>query len=175
MEKLTHIVFAFGPGGWVKTSWRRGDRERTEFVRFEPQKRGGWVIAELRVKNPTAANLREIPLHRIAVAFNALEMSEELRDGLEEAVPADLDGAMRAAYNRRPRRNTLKRPPGRKLSEEFFRSVAITYREAIVRGLNPVMTVAEDAGVPHSTAARWIAQARDKKFLPPAQRGKVAV
>ncbi len=175
MEKLTHIDFALGPGGWVKTGWRRDGRERTAWIRFEERTRRRlteWVIAELRVKDPTAASLREIPLHRIALSFNALEISASLRDYIDEPVPGDLESAIREQYRSHPRKK-LKRPAGRKLDDDFFRAVAFAYRDAAVRGLNPVQTLADDAGAPHSTVARWIAQARARGYLPPAGRGQV--
>jgi hypothetical protein len=185
MEKLTHIDFALGPGGWVKTHWRRGGPERTAWVRFEEQPSRGrkranapapqWRVAELRVTvDDTTENLRAIPLHRIELAFNALghEMSAELRQWLNDEVPGDLDKAIRKQFEKHPRKK-LKRPARRKLDDAFFRDVAFAYREALIRGLNPGMTIAEDAGVPHSTAARWIAQAREKDYLPKTRQGKV--
>ncbi len=174
MEQLTHIDFAFGPGGWVKAWWRRGGPEKCAYVRFKPRKTDWWIIDKLQVDMPTAESLREIPLHRIAVAFNALEMKSELREWIDDEVPSDLDKAFRERYRPEPRKN-LKRPAQRKLDDDFFRQVAFTYREAVIRGLNPGQTIAADAGVPHSTASRWIALARQKKFLPPPQRGKVTV
>jgi hypothetical protein len=175
MEKLTNVDFALGPGGWVKTSWRRGGPERSAWVRFEPRKHGDWVIAELRVQKPTAESLREIPLYRIGLSFNALKIREELREWFEDEVPANLDEAIRAHYRNRPRQK-LQRPARRRLDEDFFLEVAFTYREAAIRGLDPVQTIAEDADVPHSTAARWVGQARDKKFLPrKPRRGKVTL
>jgi transposase len=41
--------------------------------------------------------------------------------------------------------------------------------------MNPNTTIAEDAGVPYSTAARWIAKAREKRYLGKARQGKVTV
>jgi hypothetical protein len=177
VERLTHIDFAFGPGGWVKTYWRRNGPEQTAWLRFKPTSRARkprWRIAELRVHNPTQERLREIPLHRAELAFNALEISHTLRDQLDDDVPADLDTAIRDQYRGQPRRK-LQRPATRKLDDEFFRAVAFTYREAVIRGLNPGQTIAGDAAVPHSTAARWIAQARERRYLPPASQGKVSV
>jgi hypothetical protein len=175
MEKLTNIDFALGPGGWVNTKWRRGGRESSAYIRFEPRKRGLWGMAELQVKSPTATGLAEIPLHRIETAFNLLDIREELRERLDEDVSAKLDAAFKHHFRRQPRRK-LKRPTARKLDDNFFLDVAFAYREAAVRGLDPVQTIAEDAGVPHSTAARWVAQAREKGrgYLPPAARGKVS-
>jgi hypothetical protein len=183
MKKLTHIDFALGPGGWVKTWWRRGGRESTAWIRFEEVPRRGrkaadarpqWRVAELRVKlNGTdAEQLREIPLHRIELSFNALPISATLPQWINDDVPGDLEGAIRELYEQGPRKK-LKRPAQRKLDDGFFRDVAFTYREAATRGLNPGMTIAEDAGVPHSTAARWIATARDKGYLPKTRQGRL--
>jgi hypothetical protein len=177
VEELTHIVFAFGPGGWVKTFWRRSGAEESAWIRFEPVTRARktpWRIVELRVLNPTAERLREIPLHRAELAFNALEMSETLRDQLKRPVPADLDSAIYELYRAEPRKQ-LQRPATRKLDDEFFRAVAFAYRDAVIRQLNPGKTIAADADVPPTTAARWIAQARERGYLPPATQGKVSV
>jgi hypothetical protein len=185
MEQLTHLDFEFGPGGWVKTNWRRGGGpEQSVWIRWAPpkRKRGGkpserrWSMEEVRIADPLGKDVRfrEIPLPRIYIAFNALEMADELYESLDDEVPADLERAMREKWQTQPRIK-LERPAQRKLDDEFFRMVAQAYRGAVIRGLPPVKTIAEDAGVPHSTVARWIAQTRARKFLPPPQQGKVTV
>ena len=52
--------------------------------------------------------------------------------------------------------------------------MAFAYREAVEAGLPPSKTLAEDADTPPGTVNRWIAQARERGFLPPAERGKVS-
>ncbi len=184
MDKLKHINFAFtAGGGWVKANLlRESGREQSAWVRFEEVKRRKhsdgrpvWRIAELQVKSPTAEALREIPLQRLEVAFNGLEMSAELLDTIDEVPSADLDSAISGRFNRQSPRKKFQRPASRRLNDEFFAQVAAAYREAVIRGLDPGKTLAEDADVPHSTAARWIAVAREKRYLPKTRPGKVQV
>ncbi len=182
MEKLTHITFETSGGGWVKAHWRRGGPEQTAWLRFEPpggkrkDVRHRWVLVELQVKNPTGERLAEIPLHRLERAVNALTTtSDELRDNLGVPMSADLDSATRKLF-RAHTREKFKRPAGRQIDEAFLRSVAFSYRDAVVRGLNPAKTMAEESGVPYSTVAKWIARARlpENGYLPPPEHGKVS-
>lgn len=131
-----------------------------------------WRIAEAVIRNPTDPDA-EPPYNRLEVAFNALEMSVTLREQIDAEVGHPEDATMQA-YRSQPRKK-LRRPARRQLDEDFYREVAFAYRQAVERGLNPNMTIAEDAGVPYSTAARWIAKAREKRFLGKARQGKVAV
>ena len=106
----------------------------------------------------------------------AVNASVVVKDGLgdliEKPVPSDLDRAFKRAYAKTPRLK-LERPPRNQFSEEFLRDVATAYRQAVAAGLPPLKTMAEDSGVPQGTIARWVAKARDEKFLPPASKGKV--
>ncbi|MGV4890377.1 hypothetical protein ACSR0Z_27935 [Streptomyces viridosporus] len=56
-----------------------------------------------------------------------------------------------------------------KLTDEFLREVAEVYRYAENMDLPPTRDVANHFKAPHSTAAKWVAAARRKKFLPPAE------
>lgn len=180
MRELRHINFALGRGGWTRASWIRDDgKERSALVRWEPfpakPKPDGpvsWSLAEAVIRNPTDPE-GEPPYHRLERAFNALELSRTLLDSLDEQV-GHPEQAIGAAFRSAPRKK-LRRPVKRRLDDDFFRDVAFTYREAVERGLNPGKTIAEDAGVPYSTAARWVAQARERRYLGEAQQGKVSV
>lgn len=177
MEKLTHITFALSGGGWVKAHWRRGGPEQTCWLRFEPHERkrkapSQWALVELQVKNPSGERLAEIPLHRLERAFNALTMKDDLHENLDEQMPADLDSATQKLFRAQPREK-FKPPTGRRLDDDFLRSVAFSYRDAVVRGLNPTKTMAEESAVPYSTVAKWIARTRENGYLPPPEHGKV--
>lgn len=55
-----------------------------------------------------------------------------------------------------------------RITDDHLREVAHVYRMADNMGTPPTREVANHFKVPHSTAAKWVASARRKKFLPPA-------
>jgi hypothetical protein len=57
-------------------------------------------------------------------------------------------------------------------TEESLRVVAQVYRMAHLVRDNPTQAVSSALGLPHSTAARWVVQARRAGFLGPAERRK---
>jgi hypothetical protein len=57
-------------------------------------------------------------------------------------------------------------------TEDSLHVVAYIYRLAHMVGDPPTRAVASAIGVPYSTAARWVQQARQAKFLRPADRGR---
>jgi hypothetical protein len=59
----------------------------------------------------------------------------------------------------------LKPPAGRGYPDEFYERVAGAYRDAIRQGSRPIVTIANEAGVPRSTAARWVKEARRRDKL----------
>lgn len=65
------------------------------------------------------------------------------------------------------------RPSPRKkrtrITDEFLKEVANVYRMAENSDMPPTREVANHYKAPHSTAAKWVAAARRKKFLPPAE------
>lgn len=62
-------------------------------------------------------------------------------------------------------------PEGR-ITDEFLENLAAMYRWAVASGKAPAPVIAESAGVPASRVHRWVAQARQRGFLPPAIKGK---
>ena len=86
---------------------------------------------------------------------------------------SELDRAFKHEYEKTPRVK-LERPARNQFSPEFLQDVAAAYRQAVAAGLPPLRTMAEDSGVPQGTIARWVAKAREEKFLPPASKGKVS-
>ncbi|MFE7947373.1 hypothetical protein [Streptomyces sp. NPDC057426] len=56
-----------------------------------------------------------------------------------------------------------------KMTDEFLQEVATVYRVAENMDMPPTRDVANHFKAPHSTAAKWVAAARRKKFLPPAE------
>ncbi len=72
-----------------------------------------------------------------------------------------------AAVERRLRqRPTLQRPGNGRYPDRFYCEVARVCLDAARRDIHPAKSVAEEAAVPRGTAARWIAEARRKGYLP---------
>ncbi len=109
---------------------------------------------------PTNALLRDVPLARIEAAANA---DERIRRWVADGVRAKAQP-----------RQKLKRPASRRLDEQFYGEVAVAYIDAVVYGLSPAKTLAEDSDTPQGTVNRWIAKARELGHLPPAEPGKVS-
>lgn len=69
------------------------------------------------------------------------------------------------------RRKLLTRPDGTD-PVGFSRRVAEAYNEAIRQTPAPATILAAEAGVPVTTVHRWIREARQRGFLPPARKGR---
>ncbi len=54
-----------------------------------------------------------------------------------------------------------------RITDDFLQKVARVYSVAERSGMAPTREVATQFKAPHSTAAKWVASARRKKFLPP--------
>jgi hypothetical protein len=162
-----------GPGGWVEATWSGGK----VWVRFETDNENKLRrLVELRVPDPTAENLRRIPLSRISTAVAAhSSLHAALAMQYNQEPPADLSDAFRGEGVPFPRRYRLKRPATRRLEDTFFENVARAYRDAARRGLNPRQTLAADSGAAADTVASWVQEARRRGYLPPAAPGKVSV
>jgi hypothetical protein len=163
-----------GPAGWVQARFTTADGRRRVFVRCEPDAAGRWQPAELSVPHPTPGLLRELPFHRIAAAVNANEaVTAELGKRLAE----EPEEGFRAAFGEaRPVRTPLaplKRPPGRRLDDNFYARVALVYKQAVGRGVKPRLAIAEQAGVSTDVAGRWVREARKRHLIPKTTPCKV--
>jgi hypothetical protein len=184
-KRLTQLHIETGPGGWLKAFWRREDGpENVIYVRLRPPrtKRHTWSIMGLEASKhsrpPRLSTdlLTDVPHLRIELAVAASDVFKSgLTKLIDQKVDArDLDAVFRAAYRDTPR-TKLERPPRGQRDDDFLRKVALAYRQAVAAGLPPLKTMAEDSGIPQGTIARWTAEAREGKFLPPAESGKVSV
>jgi hypothetical protein len=159
LELIPAIVF--GDSDWVEARWQRADGTRgSATARLRRKSEREWYIAQLLVDVPTGELLRDIPLPRIEAAVNA---DERIRQWVADGVKK----------RRRQPRPKLKRPAARRLDEQFYREVAAAYVGAVVEGLRPAKTLAEDSDTPQGTVNRWIAEARSRSFLPRTTPGKV--
>jgi hypothetical protein len=158
-----------GPAGWVQARFYVGEHVRRVFVRFEPDAAGRWKAAEWRIPHPPPEPL---PWRRIVKAVDASDFSARLFARFQEEAEPGFVGAFGEA---RPfgKLLELKRPAGRRLDGSFYAQVAMLYRQAVGRGLNPRQTIAEQAGVSTDVAGRWIYEARKRKLIPKTTPGKV--
>ncbi len=62
---------------------------------------------------------------------------------------------------------------GRDLGDDHYREVARIYSEAVKAGQSPTAAVAAHFAVSKSAAAKKVARARDRQFLPSTTRGRV--
>jgi hypothetical protein len=77
--------------------------------------------------------------------------------------------AAAATSGPKPQSDTLAPPSSRGYSDEFYDHVADVYRAALARDARPVVSIMAEAGVPRSTAARWVKEARRRGRLGPAR------
>ena len=78
---------------------------------------------------------------------------------------------MRADLAARNGRHLVPKQPGES-ADDFYRRVAAFYRAALERDGKPTAAIVATAGVPKTTAARWVREARQRGFLPPTHRGR---
>jgi hypothetical protein len=163
-----------GKPGRVHARWERADGSHGDvvaYVRLKTAER--WYIAQLLVDEPTSALLRDVPLARIQSAIeSAIKSDPEMREWIASGVSTEtIERASRAAA-KRPR---LKRPARRRLDDGFYKLVADAYRGAVAHGLPPVRTLAQESDTPPGTVNRWIARARELRYLPEGESGRVTV
>ncbi len=99
--------------------------------------------------------------------------------GLEDAVPRGgrpqpvaLTTADRAEFYEQFAAGARLPRQGSPLTDENLHQVAELYRAAVEHGDPPTQTVADAMHAARSTAARWVAAARERGFLGPAVRGR---
>jgi hypothetical protein len=103
------------------------------------------------------------------VAHYFLEADQDLTEAQRERVLPERQRAVAAAADQTwdvaaPRRRRF-------VTRDLLREVAQTYRRAVERGQPPTQAVQEHFSVSHSTAARWVGEARRLKELGPARKG----
>jgi hypothetical protein len=175
----TTLEFMPGPAGWLECSWwRDGEEALHAWVNFRRAANGHLKAIALFCLEPTSAALRSLPLHRIEVAANAGgSISEQLAARLGEPSPAIGSAEFHEAFDGWVQPEPpleLKRPPGRRLDDDWYAKVGTTYVAAKDQGLKPRTAIAELAGVSTDVAGRWIYEARKRGHLPPTRPGRVS-
>jgi hypothetical protein len=148
-------------------------------VRFRRGEDGHLAITDVHVHGAgiTPGMLRGIPLARIeaevSLGVNGFYVADQdfsatLGESLAE-LPEGWAAALRSRQAaERPR---LSRPTGA-FPEDFYARVADAYAEYASRTKAPAKALADEAGVPVTTAHRWVREARRLGCLPPGRKGK---
>lgn len=183
------------PDGWL--SQKRPDGgEGGLHVRLREQD-GRLVITELYLHGDeiTSASLRAVPLRALesladaawraahsepnergffpaaaGIAWTAMDPAPE--PTLEELRARKPSGETESQADRSSRRPRLTRPDRSGDLQQFYASVAEAYRDLATQTRAPAVAMAEEAGVPITTAHRWIREARRRGHLPPGRKGR---
>ncbi|MGI5246000.1 hypothetical protein [Dactylosporangium sp. CA-139066] len=171
-------------GDWYE--WRQDEPPLagTVLVRVGVGPGGRLVLTGLRIEGtPSAELLRAIPVGRIEAAANAQLTAVEAVRGTAAVVntrprPVAPPVAEDVGWEMtEPALAVARAAPGgatrmRGRPDVFYRQVAdvyLTYAQASPR---PACDLADERGVPVSTAHRWVKEARRRGFLPPGRPGK---
>lgn len=126
----------------------------------------------------TSTLLRSLPVgHLLETARE--QVAEQLGPWHVPAVDEERwpgQSALIAKYNEviEPERGALKAPRrGRDLGDDHYREVADVYKVAAAAGRAPTAAVADHFTIAKSSAAKKVARARERGFLPPTTRGRV--
>lgn len=164
-------------GDWYE--WRqRPALPGSVHVRVEAHDDGRLGLAELRViGQPTSELLRAIPVGRIEATANA-----QLTVVDASVVPAPVRRRRRATAGapqpptpndtgwERPRPDAPTGQGGR--PDRFYADVAAEYQHLTRMSRRPATDLADQYGVPVTTAHRWIKEARRRGLLAPGRPGK---
>lgn len=126
----------------------------------------------------TPDSLRRLPLGRVEAWANDQRTADAIRARLDVPGPDLVDVIGDFARTRGPSRRQWTRSRlsrsafAGKSPDAFYRRVAEAYADLSAKSGRPAVEIAEIAGVPISTAHRWIKEARRRGHLPPGRRGK---
>jgi hypothetical protein len=124
--------------------------------------------AELNLASRPGSAFSDVPT--VSAIFHAARS-----EGADTPEPtlAELRARQPIARKPEPRPRLVRPPRGNDHDPDpFYRLVALAYSEYAPQTPAPAKAIAAEAGVPHTTAQRWIAEARSRGFLSPARKGK---
>jgi hypothetical protein len=159
---------SFGNAGYLAFE---GGPDGPLLVRVHPDKSGSYRVRELYVRDTgqpiTADRLRAIRVGAIEAMLSIPEYQTAIgsRYNLRDRIDLEREAKKYATTYGAPPRQPLKSPSGRGYPDEFYERVAAAYRGALARRARPVASIAVEAGVPRSTAARWVKEARGRGLL----------
>ena len=186
---VTSLIY--DPDGWISLPGQDG----ADGVHVRLRNRDGHLaITDLYIHGfeITPEIVRGISVSRLQAAFNlalgaslsadpprvpriSRGLTLQLLGADDEAPEPSLSELRGRAHRKAPETDTQERPrltrPAGDAPEEFYPRVADAYREYAPRTRAPAKEMAAEAGVPVTTAHRWIREARRRGFLPPARKG----
>lgn len=169
---------AIGMDGWL--AFADDSIPDWVYVRVRENEHGRLVITEVYLarERVDSAALRSVPLGRIEAEANMLasdiraKLKEAPRPGIEPLSPEP-----RARWQ--PRKNISPTPhlkhlvvPKGTKPDQFYKEAAELYAELATESRRPAADLAERSGVSVASVHRWIAEARRRGYLPPAERGR---
>jgi hypothetical protein len=179
-DSWTTATLPIGMGGWI--AFANEDVPDWVYVRVQENEHGRLVITELFLarERMDSATLRALPLGRIEALANSSPIAEEIRaklNGAPRAGVEPLSPEPRARWESReiisptPHLRHLVVPKGTK-PDKFYKEAAELYAELATVSRRPAADLAERSGVAAASVHRWIAEARRRGYLPPAERGR---
>ena len=179
-DSWTSATLATGNSGWL--GFADADEPGWVYVRVQESEHGRLVITELHLtrERVDSAALRELPLGRIEALANSSPIAEDIRaklhapprPGVEPLSPESRSRwESRKIISPTPHLPHLAVPKGTK-PDSFYKEAAELYAELARYSRRPAADLAERSGVSVASVHRWIAEARRRGYLPPAERGR---
>lgn len=185
------MAYTMGDDGWISMPGPDG----ADGLHVRPRERDGRLMITdiyLHATEITPEILRGLSIRRLEAELNAAprlkpgqtypmsaavvaDFLRSIPDDTPDPSLDDLRGRARKQAHQapptQPDRPRLTRPDG-SAPEEFYPRVAAAYSQYAPRTRAPAKEMAAEAGVPITTAHRWIREARRRGFLTPARKGK---
>ena len=151
---------------WSRNPPPPDKRHRSPFLHQED--RAETIDTTLWRSIPIGRLLRESRARHEAFAHRLADPTSRVADGLAAVYPEGKPASSIRADGRRMLRHWQGR---RRYPPEHFAEVARVYQSS-VEGGRPTLSVAETFGVEKSTAAKWVARARNLGYLEPTTKGR---
>ena len=123
-----------------------------------------------RLEAELSANRESLTIFDLAAVYGRFAPVREVPEPTLAELRARIPTTSGTRKERRDRPRLTR--PGGATPDEFYPLVARAYFEYSPRTRAPAREIANEAGVPVTTAHRWIREARRRGFLPPARKGK---
>lgn len=178
---------AFGRAGWAWVNLPK-EVDKQAWVQVADSPEGRLIVRGIWIETPagvTGRGLDQLPLGRIESAINSPAVAEQVRTLLaaEDWTAATPWSGIPPLGELAPPRIgltlplprlalKLRDPGGRKRPDEFYQRVAEIYSAQSIRSSQPAADLADANGVPATTVARWLKEARRRGLLAPVRRTK---